>query len=262
MALLSDNTSRLGPSRKNKRILLLVVLVMMVAYFIFYSVTGAGRTARVKAYLDKKEQPTTHDDSVRINLLYEKLSAVYTMLNDTSYCEMQEFPFKQSLPPDFESKLITSYFLGYLFDSTMIADRKPGVLRTLDETMGSGNFTGEIANRKFNAGFAYDAKYILDEKYILVLVTCEMTRPTFIENSKQFDAGFYSGKIVVVNLAMMKVEGIYYVEATTDDEIKSIPFKKGRMDNKLMDNLITNIYNRVNDVSVKITGKKLKTNFQ
>jgi hypothetical protein len=262
MTLISEKKPRIGPSPKTKWMIILGLVVVTVVYSVVYNAMGGGRSTRVQEYLEKEKQPTTREDSTRINLLYEKLAAVYTMLQDTSYCEMETFPFKQRLPQHFESKLITSYFLGYLFDSTKLGDRKPSVLGELDETMGSGNFSGEIAGRKFNAGFAHDAKYILDEKYILVLVTCELARPAFIEDTKTFDAGFYSGQILVVDLTTIKVEGIYYVEATTDDEINSIPYKKGHMDKKLMLNLVANISRRVEDASVKIFGQKLKNNYR
>jgi hypothetical protein len=262
MTLLSENKPRIGPSRKTKWIIILGLLVVTVTYPLIYNALGGGRSVRVKEYLEKEKQLTSHDDSVRINTLYEKLASVYTMLKDTDYCKMETFPFTKPLPEKFESKLITSYFLKYLFDSTAITDRKAGVLRELDETMGSGNFTGEIANRRFNGGFANDAKYTLDEKYILVLISCELARPSFIENTKRFEAGFYVGQIVVVDLAAMKVEGIYYVEASTDEEIRSIPYVKGHMDKKLMENLVANIERRVNDASVKIFGRKLKNNYQ
>jgi hypothetical protein len=262
MTLLSEKKPRIGPSRKTKWMIVLGLIVVTVTYSVIYNALGGGRSVRVKEYLEKKELATTSADSSRINMLYAKLFSVYSMLKDTDYCKMPELLFTKQLPANFESKLITSYFLKYLFDSTAITDRKASVLRELDETMGSGNFTGEIAFRKFNAGFANDAKYILDENYILVLISCKLARPSFVENTKTFEAGFYSGQIMVVNLAAMKVEGVYYVEASTDDEIKSIPYKKGHMDGKLMDNLLADINRKVEDASVKIFGRNLKNNYK
>lgn len=262
MTLLSENRPFVGPSRKTKWMIILGLLIAVITSSVIWNALGVGRSPRVAEYLEKWKQPATHEDSARINMLYEKLSSVYRMLNDTDYCEIAPIPFTKQLPENFESKLITSYFLNYLFDSTVIADRKPGILQDLDHTMGSGNFPVEMQYRRFNAGFANDARYILDEKYILVLITCELSRPSFIEDTKQFEAGFYKGQILVVDLAAMKVEGAYYVEASTDDEIKSIPYLKDHMDKKLMDNLVANITRRVDGASVMIFGRNLKNNYQ
>lgn len=265
MSLLSENKRAVPKlSRKTKWIIFLALLVGLVGSNVIYMTMGGGRSSRVKEYLELNKLPASREDSARIHLLYAKLAAMRDTLIEADYCQQQGFEFvdAKKLPASFESKLITFSFLQYLFDSTAIADRKRSILYELDETMGSGNFPGEISFRKFNAGFAHDAKYILDEKYILVLVTCELTRPSFIENTKTFESGYYTAQIIVFNLETMKAEGSYYFEAGTDDEIKSIPYVKGKMDEKLLANMVANISRRVDDASVKIFGKKLKNNYR
>ncbi len=85
MTLISENKPRIGPSNKTKLMVFGGLIVVTIIFSVVYNGMGVGRSPRVQEYLDKKKQPTTREDSARINLLYEKLASVYQLLNVTNY---------------------------------------------------------------------------------------------------------------------------------------------------------------------------------
>jgi hypothetical protein len=250
-------------SGKKKWILAGVLLVLLVGANLLSQLTGAGKSQREIDYVEGMRTPADHADSVVLLSLYSKLNGVYDLINATDLDSLTKFSDikKESLPGGFYTKVISYHVLQMVFD-TLQRENAPKLTHgnfftDVTASMGNGDFAENFTARKFQKGFAGDARHILDEKYVMVLVPYELIPPNSIEGSDTFETGSFIGGILVYDLSIMKLVAYDRFATTNSAEVQSGPYVKEKIDQTLMNNLEKNIGMHVNDISAAFFGKNV-----
>ncbi|HEU4717299.1 MAG TPA: hypothetical protein VFU15_05685 [Bacteroidia bacterium] len=249
-------------------VVVLVILVNLVRHF-----RGDDSSPRTKEYVALSAEKMSRGDSAFVLSFYDQLQRIYDTLNTTDLCGRGELVFsgKKDLPADFVPKLITFRLLDFIFDSAAAVKQTKqerddayesafgysNTLEDINSTMGNGNFKYDVSHRVFNGGFLNDVKYIRKEKYIMVLLTCDLGLPRFEEGTSHFEPGRFSGGVAIFDIATTKLVGYYNCSAGSDDEISALPRSKSGTDEMLLENLLENIRKSVEDVSQRAYGKPL-----
>lgn len=271
MSLLQNNQFNTNSiiSKRTKWYFFGAFVVLFVVYQIFWSHSGMGNTTRANEYADGMKVAATVEDSGFINVMYDKLNSVYNMINATDFDALTEFNNvpKEKLAPDFYTKLITYDLLDFTLDTLMMETRKgmpyesqygyDSFLDNVNASAGNGNFINDFSKRNFHAGFANDARYMLNEKYVMVLLIYEFIRPSSSEVEKTFESGSCYAGIMVFDLSSVKMVAYESFVTSNSQEVTTGPFVKSKIDEELTKNLEDNITMHVNDASRKFFGKAL-----
>lgn len=263
MSLIQNNTGFTRPKipRKWKWYFFGGALILLVGSNILWQNTGMGQTERQLAYADAMNVPAQHTDSVLLLSFYEKLHAVYEQINTIGFDSLEKFNNVnvKTLPADFHTKLITYDLLDFAFDSLKQNEHRNADYQStigydsffgnVNATMGNGNFSHDFSTRKFHKGFSGDARYALDDRYIMVLVSFELVLPEVNDAGDAFESGEYSGGILVFDLNTLELVGYDKFLTTNSDEVMSGPMKKDYVNQTLRNDLEKNITYNVNYVS-------------
>ena len=247
---------------------MLVLMVGAQMYQKYFSTEE--QSVRLREYVEGREHPSDHKDSLHINSLYEKFRRIYDTIDTFDFDTLMEFNSvnKAELPADFQAKMMTYEFLDLLFGEPSLSAQTREQRSTAHHAVTNGiqrinvslgnDFTWNMYDHDFHGGFASDVKYMFKEKYIMVLVTLEMTKPEiFADGTDNFYEGSFHGGVLVFDINTLK--NVAYVQFVTgnSEEVNAGPYKEEKLNAILLQDMEGNIITRSNDASITVFGRRL-----